>query len=109
MLFAGTCSDLNGDSHWLLVREHVVKLLDGAAVVGKGRRRRRYYEVISDPRLLRRVGSDWPSSSRAARNRTSRAAIAFETRAAVLSSSELAVSRCPLGCLTVQFEVCGDV
>ena len=56
VLFAGTCSDLNGDSHWLLVREHVVKLWMGRQLLEREGDGDSYYEVISDPRLLRRVG-----------------------------------------------------
>ncbi|MCB1799409.1 MAG: hypothetical protein KDI67_11045, partial [Gammaproteobacteria bacterium] len=56
VLFAGTCSDLNGDSHWLLVREHVVKLWMGRQLLEREDDGDSYYEVISDPRLLRRVG-----------------------------------------------------
>ena len=56
VLFAGTCADVNGDSHWLLVREHAVKLWMGRQLLDRDDDGHRYYEVVSDPRLVRRVG-----------------------------------------------------
>jgi hypothetical protein len=56
VLFAGACADVNGDSHWLLVREHAVKLWMGRQLLDRDGNGHHYYEVVSDQRLVRRVG-----------------------------------------------------
>jgi hypothetical protein len=54
-LFAGGCTDVNGESHWLVVRERNVKLWLGGQLLESEDDARRYYEVISDSKLIRRV------------------------------------------------------
>ena len=54
--FAGLCTDLKGERHWLVVREHRVSLWVGARLLDAGDRAQPYYEVVSDKRLIERVG-----------------------------------------------------
>ena len=49
------CTDVNGKGHWLLVRERSVKLWLGGQLLEAGEDGRRYYEVISDSKLIGRV------------------------------------------------------
>jgi hypothetical protein len=53
--YAGRCPDVNGESHWLVVRERVVKMWIGRQLLKAGDEGRRYYEVVSDPRLIERI------------------------------------------------------
>ena len=54
--FAGLCTGLEGERHWLLVREHRVGLWVGGRLLDAGDRAQPYYEVVSDKRLIERVG-----------------------------------------------------
>jgi hypothetical protein len=53
--FAGGCTDVKGESHWLLVRQRNVKLWLGGRLLEAEEDGRRYYEVISDSKLIGRV------------------------------------------------------
>jgi hypothetical protein len=53
--FAGGCTDAKGESHWLLVRQRNVKLWLGGRLLEAEEDGRRYYEVISDSKLIGRV------------------------------------------------------
>lgn len=53
--FAGRCPDVGGNSHPLVVRERVVKMWIGGRLLEAGDEGRRYYEVVSDPKLIERV------------------------------------------------------
>lgn len=55
VLYAGTCSDTQGDSHLLVVRERPVKLWMGKQLLETEEEGRRYYEVVTDPRIVGRV------------------------------------------------------
>ena len=46
---------MNGGAHWLVVREHRVKLLVGSQLLEAEEGGRHYYEVVSDPRLIERL------------------------------------------------------
>jgi len=54
-LYAGRCPDASGESHGLVVRERIVKLWIGQRLLDAGEGGRRYYEVISDPKLVERI------------------------------------------------------
>lgn len=54
-LYAGRCPDVNGEMHWLLVREQVVKLWVGKQLLETEEEGRSYYEVLTDSRLIDRV------------------------------------------------------
>ncbi len=55
VLFAGTCADTLGDSHLLVVREGRIKLWMGKQLLDTHDDGRRFYEVVTDARLLGRV------------------------------------------------------
>jgi hypothetical protein len=55
VLHVGSCADVHGEGHWLVVREHKVKLLMGSQLVETEDGGRHYYEVISDHRLIERL------------------------------------------------------
>ncbi len=54
-LYIGRCPDINGEMHWLLVREQVVKLWVGKQLLETEDEGRSYYEVVTDTRLIDRV------------------------------------------------------
>lgn len=54
-LYLGRCPDLDGDLHWLLIREQAVKLWMGRQLLEAEDEGRTYYEVVADERLLARV------------------------------------------------------
>jgi hypothetical protein len=58
--FVGRCPDVKGGSHWLLVRERTVKLWIGGRLLEAEEEGRRYYEVVSDSRLIERVCAQLP-------------------------------------------------
>jgi hypothetical protein len=53
--FTGSCTDVKGESRWFLVRERNVKLWLGGQLLDAEEEGRRYYEVISDAKLVGRV------------------------------------------------------
>ena len=55
ILYAGYCTDVKGENHWLLVRERDVALWIGAKLHDAGGQGRRFFEVVSDTRLIERV------------------------------------------------------
>lgn len=56
ILFIGNCADARGDNHLLVVRERRIRLWMGRQLLENHDDGRRYYEVLSDPRLLDRIG-----------------------------------------------------
>jgi hypothetical protein len=56
IFYAGLCTDLEGERHWLVVRERSVGLWVGGRLMDAGDRTQPYYEVVSDKRLIERVG-----------------------------------------------------
>ena len=54
-IYAGRCPDTGGETHGLVVRERLVKLWIGRKLVEAGDEGRRYYEVVSDPKLIERI------------------------------------------------------
>jgi hypothetical protein len=55
VLFAGICADALGESHLLVVRERRIKLWMGKQLLDTQDDGRRFYEVVTDARLLGRV------------------------------------------------------
>ncbi len=55
ILHAGSCPDLSGVSQPLLVREQAVKLWMGTQLLDAADHGRRYFELVTDARLLKRV------------------------------------------------------
>jgi hypothetical protein len=55
VLFTGSCTDVKGTEHRMLVREKRIRLLMGSRLLDADTDERRYYEVVTDPRLLRRI------------------------------------------------------
>ena len=55
VLFAGICADALGESHLLVVRERRIKLWMGKQLLDTHDDGRRFYEVVTDARLLGRV------------------------------------------------------
>jgi hypothetical protein len=54
-LYLGRCPDLDGNLHWLLIREQRVRLWMGRQLLEAEDEGRSYYEVVTDQRLLDRV------------------------------------------------------
>lgn len=52
--YAGRCPDVKGESHDLVVRERIVKMWIGRRLL-EAQEGQRYYEVLSDPKLIERV------------------------------------------------------
>ncbi|MCB1801090.1 MAG: hypothetical protein KDI82_05330 [Gammaproteobacteria bacterium] len=61
ILFIGHCADVRGEDHLLVVRERRVRLWMGRQLLENHDDGRRYYEVLSDPRLLARIGERFAS------------------------------------------------
>ncbi|MCG6965221.1 MAG: hypothetical protein LJE59_01775 [Chromatiaceae bacterium] len=55
VLHAGTCMDIKGESHLLIVRDQPVNLWVGRQLLQTDDEGRRYYEVVTERRLLERV------------------------------------------------------
>ena len=57
ILYAGSCPDVRGETHWLVIREQVVKLWMGRQLLETEDEQRSYFEVVSDARLIERLQS----------------------------------------------------
>jgi hypothetical protein len=55
VMFTGNCIDVHGGEHRVLVREKRIRLLMGSRLLDADTDERCYYEVVTEPRLLRRV------------------------------------------------------
>ena len=55
VMYVGSCPDVRGQVHWLVIREQTVKLWMGRQLLETEEERRSYFEVISDGRLIERV------------------------------------------------------
>ena len=58
--YAGHCTDVKGENHWLLVRERSIGLWMGGKLVDAGEQGRRFFEVVSDSRLIEGVREKMP-------------------------------------------------
>ncbi len=67
VLFAGNCADTRGESHLLVVRERRIKLWVGRQLLDAHEDARRFYEVVTDQRLITRVLDRLPSDEQPAR------------------------------------------
>lgn len=56
VLFAGTCADTRGEGQLLVVRERGIRLWMGKQLLDTQQDGRRFYEVVTDQRLMARVG-----------------------------------------------------
>lgn len=66
VLYAGTCTDTNDEDHLLVVRERAVKLWMGKQLLETEDEGRRYYEVVTEPRLLGRIAERLAAAGEAA-------------------------------------------
>lgn len=62
VLYAGMCADTRGEGHLLVIRERPVKLWMGRQLLESHDDGRRYYEVVTESRLLEKVAKRYSAA-----------------------------------------------
>ncbi|WP_078121068.1 hypothetical protein [Thiosocius teredinicola] len=58
-LWVGQCAEVDGDSHWLVIREQLVKLWMGRRLLDTDDQGRRFYEVVSERKLIDAISAQF--------------------------------------------------